>query len=57
LNLLKNFSKVTPAQPGGSATPTSGTIDGDTIYLNRAYEGQEAAIKAKFKVTNVVYIN
>jgi hypothetical protein len=57
LKLLKNFANVTPVQPGGSATPASGTIDGDTIYLNKAYEGQEAAIKAKFKVTNVVYIN
>jgi len=57
LKLLKNFGNVTPVQSGGSATPAFGKIDGDTIYLNKAYEPQEAAIKAKFNVTNVVYIN
>lgn len=37
--------------------PVSGTIDGNTIYLDSSLKSQEQAIKSKYGVTNVVYIN
>lgn len=60
-NALKYLpSAIDSYSQGGqsaAAYPPSGTIDGNTIYLDKSFKSQEAAILSKFNVSNAVYIN
>ena len=61
--LLSNALKYLPSAIDGykpnSATAkySSGQIEGDTIYLSKVYQGQEANILSKYNVKRAVYID